>query len=1559
MAAPRSTGRSSNPDEKSIPSLVNAGYFSDYYLGYRLDAGLSDLYLRWDSAEKNGDSTARTRVRGLGAASDKFRVEAALTAPEQEALDEGRLDLRLLPVDAVAAQLDLNDAILEALGWKPARDEAVELTTGDQTVTVPAASRCDTHSGTLLLALHGVFSTDPAAIVAGKDAPAGRLIEPVQLAGKPVGRTALEAAQLIFTADDPPSYLLIVSGGSVVLLDRDRWGEGVYLGANLDDAIARHDTKPKGELAVVAALFSADAINPGAEAQSVLAGLLERAASESAGVSKDLRYGMRRSVELLANAVVFDMRERQKVAWTSIDPADLTRQCLRYLYRIVVLLFAEARPELGILPADDPDYQAGYSVARLRDTALVDLQSDHARRARHIQASLDVLFRLVNEGHRPDATLSDDARDLEFPGLRSTLFGADACSLVDRSHLHDDVLQQVLAHLCFTKEKPGALRQSVSYSTLGVNQLGAVYEGLMSYSGFIATEPLYEIDKDGDPDNGSWVIPVTRAQEFPDEVFLTETAADGSTRRVQYREGDFVFRLSGRDRQRSASYYTPEVLTEFTVRHALDVLFQENPDLTSADVLEVTICEPALGSGAFANEAINQLAARYLKLAQDERGETIDADRYQHELQKAKAHFAVNQVYGVDLNQTAVDLAEVSLWLNCMHPGLTAPWFGARLRRGNSLIGARRATYTVDQAKKAAYTGKTAVPPTDQSLATVPLGQAPGIHHFLLPGEGWGAAATAKEVKELDPAWVEAVKTWQKAIAAKPNDRQLARLQQLAARAEQLWAQSAAEVAQFWQATRHHVDVWGHDTPPSGSRFGDEAIRRVLFDPRSATYRLRTVMNAWCSLWLWAPQHGTALPSFEQWLTGLEALLRVEDRPITPGVLFNDERELNLTVEETRSVDEAMAAHPWLATCQAIAEDQGWFHWELEFSPVFERGGFDLQVGNPPWVRLDWDDIAALADLDPLIGVTDSKSMGASLREQALATGTAQVAYLAARSEVAGLSLCNRAASRWPDLVGISSNVYLTFIASTSRNVSGRGTIGLVHPSDHLTDSSPGTLRASCYERLRRYFSLTNELKYFDIGNTNEFAVNVYSRRRPGDASFIQIARIIDVKTADRSVEHDGGGEVPSQQFADGSGWDRRPHAQRVIRVDNSVLTTMGDLDPSDSHVAPRILRPVVVDELSTASAMFRHPSRVADLQLFIDPGIEESSARKVGTLRWTDGLDGCAWRDITLQGPFFRNSLPVASQPRYKCKSFKDYDDVALYALAADFTPRTSYEPAGKLPRSDRYRVAWRRRTGQGLVRSLQAAIIPPGPVHVDSVQSAAAEDPWTLIMLQAVLSSLLADFLVKLFGKGDLRMDVIGGLPAIKPRADVANAIALRVCRLNCLTSAYSSLVSTLELEAAGESFGAGSHFSQPLQTEPSVWHNDLPLRFDGDRWLAECDLDALVALVLGVTANQLCSAYRSEFSVLRRYENATVFDVHGHRVAASYHHAGTAQTLFDAVNKDDRAWSRVQAYIAGDTSVDLGPFQPPFVPADREKAMTTAYWAFVDRYGLTPPDLEERPA
>jgi hypothetical protein len=1573
MPQPRRAAASGPGTEKQLPALSNAGYFSEYYLAHRLDAGLAELYARWDALEKLGEPTDRTRVRGLSSAFAAHRSVAELTAPDADMLDAGTLLPGELRADAKAALLALDDAILTALGWEPDRyAEPLELVSGEKTIIVPAAHVARTPTGVLLVALDTVFATDPAAVIASKATPAGQLVEPLLLNGKPAAKTVLAAAQLVFTADDPPSYLLFVSGGAITLLDRERWGEGISLGVNLDDAVARRDAKPKGELAAISALFGAGAINPGDQAQSVLTGLLEKASTESAGVSKELRHGIRRSVELLANAVVEDVRERQKGKWTALDPRELTRQSLRYLYRVIVLLFAEARPELGILPVDDPDYQAGYSVARLRDVALTDLLSDHALHGRHIQHSLDVLFRLVNEGHAEEQTLGDDARDLVFPGLRSELFSPASCALLDRAHLSDEILQQVMQHLCFTRERAGRGRQPVSYSTLGINQLGAVYEGLMAYSGFLATEPLYEIDKDGDPDNGSWVIPVERAGEFPEQVFLMEPTADGGERRVRYEEGDFVFRLSGRDRQRSASYYTPEVLTEFTVRHALEVLFEENAGLTAGDILELTVCEPALGSGAFLTEAIAQLAERYLKAAQDESGEVIDADRYQLELQRAKAHFAVNQSYGVDLNLTAVELAEVSLWLACMHDGLQAPWFGARLRRGNSLVGARRDTYTRAQAARSAWVGKTAIAPTPVPIAAKPLGQAGGIHHFLLPGQGWGAATEANEVKELEPDWVEAVKKWRRAIHNAPTARQLDRLESLSARVEELWAESAAEVGRFWKATRQHIDVWGADTPKAGERFGEEAIRTVLSDPRSATSRLRAVMDAWCSLWLWAPQHGTGLPSLDRWLTVVEALLRI-DEPWDSDALFADDREL--TLPDGASIEDIAEAHPWFASAREVAATQGWFHWELEFAPVFMRGGFDLQVGNPPWVRPTWDEPASLAETNPRIvaGGRLSEEEYASLRSRVLGNRGARARYVGERCEVAALAVLLTAPSRDRVLATVQPNLYMHFIRAAARRASTEGVVGLLHPEGHFSDPAAADLRAAVYARLRRHWHFAYARRHFDglEGENNDFGVHVYGSER--DPAFLHCSFLHQPRQLDRSLLHDGSGETPGIRFVNGEA-DTRPHAARVVKIDTAVLADWASLfdDEGTAPTAAKLLRPVSTADLETIQRAAGVARRLGNVPYQFTTGLHEKGAKVNGTIIDQPTAPATV-TDLVLQGAHIVNGSAFAQE-------LSEHGTWVAWSAQTARLPRSGYSRAVSsdtwLARQPRWstgapftsfaRAIHREYVGPGAVRSLQAALLPPGPTHIGSVVSISVNDSTRdTVYWSGLMMSLPYDYLFKLMGVSHVKDYVTRRFPFPPVQPSLESEVVMRAARLACVSADFADI-----WRACWQADDSSEAFIKRVATTlgGSVgreWNEETPLRVEAERWEAMCELDVLAALALNIPMAGLVAAYTSMFPVLRRYESETYFDVHGSRIARDRNHFGYVQAGLEAQAKKQKTrnwvkvWDRVEKYVAGEATVDVAPLVPPFKPADRVAAMTHAYWTFVKRYDLTPPDIAERPS
>src|SRR5690606_1867173 len=130
----------------------------------------------------------------------------------------------------------------------------------------------------------------------------------------------------------------------------------------------------------------------------------------------------------------------------------------------------------------------------------------------------------------------------------------------------------------------------------------------------------------------------------------------------------------------------------------------DDPNWRSADeILRLTLCEPAMGSAAFLNEAVNQLAEAYLERKQAELKMRIPHDQYANELQKVRMFTADRNTAGVDLNPTATELAEVSLWLNAIYgepsedgrPPRPArvPWFGYQLFTGNSLVGARREVY--------------------------------------------------------------------------------------------------------------------------------------------------------------------------------------------------------------------------------------------------------------------------------------------------------------------------------------------------------------------------------------------------------------------------------------------------------------------------------------------------------------------------------------------------------------------------------------------------------------------------------------------------------------------------------------------------------------------------------------------------------------------------------------------------------------------------------------------------------------------------------------------------
>ncbi|MGJ3507073.1 class I SAM-dependent DNA methyltransferase, partial [Enemella sp. A6] len=958
--------------------------------------------------------------------------------------------------------------------------------------------------------------------------------------------SATKLVSTLFLNDDQTKYALIMAGRWLVVAEASRWPEGRYLAVDLHTIAERGQLKQGGETDRALVALDAESLAPDAEGSIWWDETLEKSVAHTVGVSADLREGVRESIEIIANEVV-DRRRAQGLAPLPADQAQpLALQSLRYLYRILFLLYAEASPELKILPVGDPDYARGYSLDRLRELVQVELVAPGTRSGTYFYDSLGLLFRLVDQGHSlPDNSDRLVERGLEFQPLRADLFAPRATALIDEVGLGNHALQQVLRRLLLSKERPGKERGFISYVELGINQLGAVYEGLMSYSGSFADADLYEVAKDGNPSKGSWVVPVDRADHLDDKDFVRDKdPITGQESRRRYTRGQFVFRLSGRERQRSASYYTPEVLTKFTVSEALTELLDQNGRTSAEDILALTVCEPALGSGAFAIEAVRQLAEQYLRRRQEEVGERIDPDFYPAELQKVKAYLALHNVYGVDLNATAVEFAEITLWLDTMAEGLQAPWFGLRLRRGNSLVGASRSFYSRDQVNDKSWL-KT--PPAAKPLTDVASrieqdrpelsGSDGRIPHWLLPAFGWGATSESKEAKKLIPERVARVKQWQKKVRGKPTKKQLDRLVAVAQQAEELWAMAYRRLKVAEEQSARHIPLWGRGETASDSvrsHVSREQIEESLADENGAYRRLRRMMDAWTALWFW-PLTGdeVAPPTLDDWIDAAEGILgtrKLASRgargmsmlsPADQWEAMADQETLELAGSGAKPVRSVLEEHPWLAVCEKVASEQGFFHWHLDFATVFGRGGFDLQVGNPPWVRPRSDLDALLAEVDPwwLLKAKSTSAEDKQHREYAYGFAETTDLVVSGTSEVAAMAAFVGSDEQYPFLAGLQPDLYRCFMETTWRNAKSPGSaVGLIHPETHFTDEKAGRLREETYRRLRRHWQFINELVLFEVDHHVSYGVHVYGVDR--EPAFLHATSLYHPDTIERSFKH-------------------------------------------------------------------------------------------------------------------------------------------------------------------------------------------------------------------------------------------------------------------------------------------------------------------------------------------------------------------------------------------------------------------------------------------------------
>ncbi len=1410
------------------------------------------------------------------------------------------------------------------------------------------------------------------------------------------------ANKILYNLAEPPRFLLFVSGTQIALIDRNKWNEKRYLQFELDEIFARREESTFQALSV---LLHKESLCPD-DGKVLLDALDENSQKNASGVSQDLKYALRECIELLGNEVLYDMAHN-KGRDLNADPVDagqLTLECLRYMYRMLFVLFIESRPELGYAPIKSQSYYSAYSLESLRDIAehvRDDIQN--VGEGTFLCETLSKLYDLIYSGYpkkEEDILKYSKEQGLHdmfvVAPLKAHIFDPDYTAMVTAASIRNSVMLRIVDLMSVTREtgRKNARRGRISYANLGINQMGAVYEALLSYRGFIAEQDLYEVKREGDNFNEldvGYFVPESELSQYTEAERVRYERDDDMGHKKgdlrMYRKGTFIYRLAGREREKSASYYTPEVLTKCLVKYALKELLK---DKSADEILGLTVCEPAMGSAAFLNEAINQLAEAYLDKKQKELGDSISYETRPQELQKVKMYIADRNVYGIDLNPVAVELAEVSLWLNTIYAGGYVPWFGTQLINGNSLIGARRQCYH----KNALIATQKNAKWFENAPERVPIGEkrAPKsqVYHFLLGDPGM-CSYDDKVIKKLEPENIKKMGDWNKKFNSPYSEDEVHTLLDLSATIDELWDNQVKLRKTLEEETRDKLNIYGHEDQAEDShttiRLKDDIYKKLYKSEHAQNAgpyaRLKFAMDYWCALWFWPIDKADMLPTRSEFLNEMNLIL-VGAISTAKGTwekgqysLFPTEKEqliekvLNFIPGQSEvNLDNLCALFPRLELVRTIAEQNHFMHWELEFADLFaDRGGFDLIIGNPPWIKITWEEQGILADRHPIFAVKKMNATEAmKRRDEALKNSATHTMYFDEYQILSGEMAFLNAFQNYPDLKGQQSNLFKCFLPQAWMFDSQNGISAFIHPDGVYDDPKGGALRERLYPRLRKHFMFANERKLFpEVHHHTTFSLNVYGG--PLTVSFDTVSNLYDARTIEECYE--GNSKTPVPEIKDEHGeWNLKGHPNRIVKIDSKTLHLFARLfDGNEQALTARLPSLHAKQLVGVLEAFDKAPIKIDNYEKKISTTVmwDETYSQRDGTTIRNEHFPSSPF-EMIYSGPHIGIANPFFKSAKNPCELNSDYENIDLTLISNSYLQQCKYSPActkdeylQRSPNSnwgnkyhDNYRILSRKMLNLSGERTLISAIVPPGAGHILTIFGIAFQNEKDIPNIAGCFASLPYDFFVKALGNASFLLNLAKRLPILEEN----NRIRLRASMLNCLTQSYRLLWrSCWQDEYAQDSWAKQDPRlkSERFTSLTSEWSWNTPLRTDYERRQALIEIDVLTSMALGMTLDQLKTIYRIQFPVLQSYEADTWYDANGRIVFTNNRSlvgVGFSRPEWEKI-KNAPAGQKFYRTITDDTMPD-GPVErtieyvAPFDRCNRETDYETAWNYFTQKYG-----------
>lgn len=1574
-------------------------YYTNHYFSTVFEENASTTISAWNAAAKESEevhtpwSMLRQNARQFYAVHDRF-IRSSLN---MQALNSIRT---------------MADAYLKSLGYPNAKPENIAI---DDTLSVPIYLEMTKSNGAPLLWV---------ILSASKELDAG-ILESYVFDSNEVDEDATGtlykgilhelvnedlATKILFGQAEPPRFLLFIGMNQIALVDRNKWNEKRYLQFDLEEIFARNENST---LQAMSVLMHKDSLCP-EDGKVLLDELDEQSQKNASGVSQDLKYALRESIELLGNEVLYDMKTRlgRDLEANPVDAGQLTIECLRYMYRMLFVLFIESRPELGYAPIKAQSYYSGYSLESLRDIAdQIRDDVDEVGDGYYLHETLAKLYELIYDGYPKTeeelkkATGSDSLHDMFLIApLKAHIFDPEYTKMITAAKLRNSCMLRIIDLMSLTRStgKKNSRRGRISYANLGINQMGAVYEALLSYRGFIAEQDLYEVKRAGDSFNEldvGYFISESELDQYDEDERVRYEYGEKKGKLRMYEKGTFIYRLAGREREKSASYYTPEVLTKCLVKYALKELLEGK---TADEILKLTVCEPAMGSAAFLNEAINQLAEAYVSRKEKETGEIISYEKRFNELQKVKMFIADRNVYGIDLNSVAVELAEVSLWLNTIYEGGFVPWFGTQLVNGNSLIGARREVYS----EAALTTTSKSLRWYENAPERVPLGTErkkkkgfSQIYHFLL-GDSGMCSYTDKVIKSMEPDNIKRMKDWNKKFIAPYSEDELVTLQRLSNAIDRLWNSQIELRKEVETKTQDRLSVFGHTDDVEDSHTTIRQKDKIFSELYKSEHmknagpyaRLKFAMDYWCSLWFWPIDKADLLPTRSEFLFDMSLILEGTTQSVVVTDITTDKKQtrgqLSLFPTEMQQLEMNLLdlydgmgevdipalrkQNPRLDLAARIAEQNKFMHWELEFADLFaERGGFDLIIGNPPWIRVEWNEQGVLSDHHPIFAVKKMTAANTTdKRIEVLSNEVTREAYFSEYESISGCQNFLNALQNYPELVGMKANLYKCFLPLAWENNNECGCAAFVHPEGVYDDPKGGALREKLYPRLRYHFQFANERKLFsEVHHHTQFSLNVYGG--PLMVSFDTISNLYDAKSIVECYEGEQSNPIPGIKDDKGN-WNIIGHPSRIVHVTKKELQIFARVFDGSNDWKKSKLPSLHVKEQMEVLGQFSNCKKTLatyEHDVYSTTCWNETNAQNDGTLIADVQFPGSVSTALFV-GAYCGLANPISQTARSNYRVNSDYDAVDLTEIHDDYLPRAKYqrfcskeEYYDRLPTTpwgnkcnEYYILANREFVGTMSERTLVSCILPKGSTFIYTLFGIVMPEEKQMVCLNATENSLPFDFFIKVLGKTHINYGVNMLLPLLPVEGN--QKIVLRSLILNCLTKHYSSLWKNcwdekyqLDSWAKQDSRLDNTHFAKLTPQ----WTWDTPLRTDYERRQALVEIDVLTAMALGMTLEQLKTIYRIQFPVLQSYEADTWYDANG-RITFTNNRSlvgvGFDRKEFELNMKDAPAGKKFYRTIMDDT-MPGGPMErtieyvAPFDRCNREQDYETAWKFFETKY------------